>query len=272
MGVMVAQNVLQGRRAAMIDTRSIDPANVTTITAAEQNVALPGVRVGDAILVFPAAALTAGVTVRASIVGTADQFSFRCLNPTAADVNPVASTWAFVNLKNFPQWNIAINPASVAANAAAGQNITVPGLRIGDVVLAIPPVGLTAGVDFIAARVVAADMLPLIGANPTAGAVDAPSGTWRLVNLAQAVMQIVTLDPGNVTTKTAGNIDITVPGLRVGDCVLAVPPQTLEAGVFPPTLRVGTADTLRLRIANPSAADVNPAAAKWALVNFGQGE
>lgn len=266
---MPVHDAVADGRAVRISTVTVDPASVATIVAAEQNVALQGLEVGDAIVAFPAAALTAGITVRASIVGTADQFSFRCVNPTAGAVDAASAVWAIANLRGLPQQNVTINPASVATIVAAMQNITIPGLRVGDCLLAIPPVGMTAGVDFIAARVVTADTLPLLGVNPTIGAVDAASGTWRLVNLAPLRPHLFTIDPGSAATITAGNIDVTVPGIRTGDCIIAIPPQTLTAGVFPVALRAPSDNTLRLRVCNPTAGAVDAASAVWALVNLG---
>lgn len=253
----------------MISSVAFDPANVPTITAPEQTVAVPGLEIGDAVLVFPPQGLNAGLTARASRIDTANTLSVRFLNPTVGGVNPPSQLWTVVNLRGFPQQDYLINPASVANITAPHQNITIPGLKIGDVILAIPPAALIADVDFVACVVAAANTLPLIGCNPTAAPIDAAAQTWRIVNLRGAHISMFSIDPANVVTATAANNDIVVPGLKIGDCVLAVPPAALPAGVFPVTLRCPAANTLRLRFANPTGGDVDPAAAPWALVNFG---
>ena len=258
-----------GHTHPMISLVSLDPANVLTISAPEQTFVVPGLEIGDAVLVFPPNALTAGVTARASRIDTANTLSVRFLNPTVGGVNAPAQNWSVVNLRGFPQQDLLINPASVAADHADHQNVTIPGLHVGDIILAIPPAALIADVDFVACQVAVANTLPLIGCNPTAGPVDAAAQVWRIVNLRGHHMSVFTIDPANVVLATAGNFDITVPGLHAGDCVLAVPPAALEAGLFPVTLRCATANTLRLRIANPTVGAVDPAAAPWVLVNFG---
>ena len=265
---MTTRAVQQAGRQVTLSNVTVTPASVATISAAEQSVTLPGLMVGDALVAFPAGVLTAGITVRASIVNAASALSFRCVNPTAAPVAAAASLWALANLRALPQRSITLTPAAVAAASAAGQNLTIPGLLPGDCILAIPPPTLIAGVDFIAARVVTANTLPLIGVNPTAAPVTPAAGVWRLVNL-RGLVRLVTLTLGAVGAATAGNIDLTVPGLLPGDCLIAIPPAGLAAGVFPTALRAPAANTLRLRVANPTAAPVTPGAGVWALANLG---
>jgi hypothetical protein len=261
------------QRTVKMSVVTVAPAIINTIQARDQNVASPaGTFIGDAYMVFPAGALTAGVTIRASIVGTAGQFSFRGMNPTLGNITPASAAWVVVDLSELPMQLVTIAPALVGLQAAAMQNITVPGLRVGDCLLAIPPVALTNDVDVIAARVVTKDTLPLLFANPTAGNITPASATWRLINLRDLKPQLITIQPNGgvaIAASTAGNIDVTVPGVQVGDCIIAIPPQGLIAGVFPTVLRAVAANTLRMRIANPTLAGVTPASQVWALVNLG---
>lgn len=74
-----------------------------------------------------------------------------------------------------------INPASVAASVTVEQTFPVPGLKAGDVVLAINKPSATAGLGIVGARVSADDTLAITFTNPSAGAVDAPSEVYEVV-------------------------------------------------------------------------------------------
>jgi hypothetical protein len=77
--------------------------------------------------------------------------------------------------------DVVYDPASVAA-ATAVENATtmaVPGAAVGDGVIVQKPTG-TAGVAVAGARVSAAGVVTVTFVNPTAGAVDPPSETYRV--------------------------------------------------------------------------------------------
>lgn len=75
----------------------------------------------------------------------------------------------------------SINPASVAADTTAEQTFSVPGLLVGDVVLAVNKPTVTAGLGIVNARVSAADTLAITFSNSTAGAIDAAVETYEVV-------------------------------------------------------------------------------------------
>lgn len=79
-----------------------------------------------------------------------------------------------------------VDPASATTVQCRDQTITIPGLAVGDVILAIGPQGLTADVAFVPLRVAAEDTLPLRAFNSTGSGVNAASGTWTLINLGRA--------------------------------------------------------------------------------------
>lgn len=71
------------------------------------------------------------------------------------------------------------DPASVAANITAEQDVTVADVMATDIALAaIPPVALNAGLGVVAVRVKALNTVTVRISNCTAGALDAASGTW----------------------------------------------------------------------------------------------
>lgn len=73
---------------------------------------------------------------------------------------------------------VAIDPPSIAAGAASDVSVTFTGAAVGDVVQAVPPSDLEAGLVPILARVSAANTIVVRLYNPTAGAVDGASKTW----------------------------------------------------------------------------------------------
>lgn len=75
---------------------------------------------------------------------------------------------------------VTFDPAAVATVTTAEQSLTVPGLKVGDMVFWQKPTN-TAGVGVVNMRVSAADTLQVIFVNPTAGSVNAASETWTLL-------------------------------------------------------------------------------------------
>lgn len=75
---------------------------------------------------------------------------------------------------------VTFNPASVAAATTAEQTVSVPGVKVGDIVTAVKPT-LTAGVTIGNVRASAADTVAIQFVNATAGAVDPGSESWKFL-------------------------------------------------------------------------------------------
>lgn len=86
-------------------------------------------------------------------------------------VGIIAGNTASINMVN-----ATFDAASVAAATTVEQTITVPGVKVGDVVV-VSKSDLDAGLLYGTARVSAADTVSLQIANVTAGAIDAASET-----------------------------------------------------------------------------------------------
>ena len=71
---------------------SINPASVATITTAEQDFTLNGVKVGDMVYVSKPS-LDAGLGIANARVKSADTISITFVNPTAGGVDAAAETW-----------------------------------------------------------------------------------------------------------------------------------------------------------------------------------
>lgn len=75
------------------------PSIVATITAPVQTVTVPGVRVGDSVIVTPPGQ-TAGVTIGSARVSAANTVSVQFVNPTAAGVTPAAGVHKFTIIRH----------------------------------------------------------------------------------------------------------------------------------------------------------------------------
>lgn len=78
-----------------------------------------------------------------------------------------------------------LTPAQVAINTTAEQTFTVPGLKVGDVVVVNKPTA-QAGLGIAGARVSAADTLAINFANVTGGAITPTAGEVYLVYVFRA--------------------------------------------------------------------------------------
>lgn len=83
------------------------------------------------------------------------------------------------NIFAFGVVDVVFDPASVATITTAEQAMTVTGVKPGDIVFVTKPT-LTAGLAVAGARVSAADTVQVTFVNPTAGAIDAASETYRV--------------------------------------------------------------------------------------------
>jgi hypothetical protein len=81
------------------------------------------------------------------------------------------------------RYSVSLDLASVAGATVADQTFTVPGLRLGSVVVVSPPT-LTAGLLLCQALVSADDTLKIRLFNQTGSPIDQAAGTWEIVEFA----------------------------------------------------------------------------------------
>jgi hypothetical protein len=77
-------------------------------------------------------------------------------------------------------FTVSITPVSVAANTTAQQSFTIPGVRVGDLVVAISP-SLSAGVGVEGARVTAENTVAITFQNSTAAGVVPAAGAYQFL-------------------------------------------------------------------------------------------
>lgn len=82
-------------------------------------------------------------------------------------------------------FDVTMNPASVAANTTAEQDFTVAGLGANDIPLTLIKPTLTAGIGIGNIRVKAEDTLSVTFINATAAPVDPGSETYKLIVIRQ---------------------------------------------------------------------------------------
>jgi len=78
----------------------------------------------------------------------------------------------------------------------------------------------------------------------------------------------VSIDPPSIAAGASANVDVTVSGLAVGDRILVMCQEDLEAGLVPQAAYVPAADTHRVRLYNPTGAAIDGVARTWLWVAF----
>jgi len=78
----------------------------------------------------------------------------------------------------------------------------------------------------------------------------------------------VAINPPLIGAGAAANVDVTVSGLETTDRVLVVCTEDLEAGLVPIAAYVPAANTLRVRLYNPTGAAIDGAERVWAWFAF----
>lgn len=84
--------------------------------------------------------------------------------------------------------------------------------------------------------------------------------------LVRIVKTGVAVDPPSIGAVAAANVDVAVAEAKVGDQVLAIPPDNFTAGLCPQGATVPSAGTVRIRLTNPSAAAIDGASLNWTIV------
>ena len=73
------------------------------------------------------------------------------------------------------------------------------------------------------------------------------------------------IDPASIGAVASLDIAVTLPGVAVGDTIIAIPPATLTAGLAPQGV-VATAGVGTLRLTNASAGAIDGGALTWTFL------
>lgn len=93
-GRQIMPLVADGKMTKVIQA-TLDPANVLTITCAEQAFVVPGVLPGQLVIANPPAML-AGLGIAGCRVSDIDEITINFVNPTAGTLNMSAGVWEFI--------------------------------------------------------------------------------------------------------------------------------------------------------------------------------
>lgn len=80
----------------------------------------------------------------------------------------------------------------------------------------------------------------------------------------------VAIDPPSISAGSASNVDVSVTGrdLSTTDLIIPIPPTDLEAGLVPITAIVTAANTLRVRLYNPTTSAIDGSSRTWTIVRI----
>lgn len=84
------------------------------------------------------------------------------------------------NVRGLSVATVTFNPASVAANTTAEQDMTVPGVAVGDVVYVVKPT-LSAGLGIVNCRAKSANTVAITFSNNTGSPIDAGSESYLVM-------------------------------------------------------------------------------------------
>lgn len=76
----------------------------------------------------------------------------------------------------------------------------------------------------------------------------------------------VTVDPASISGATTGETQVSITGVAVGDDIRFVIPATLEAGLAFAGAYVNGSGTVKIRLANVTAAPIDGASLSWTYV------
>jgi hypothetical protein len=89
---------------------NFNPASVAAETVAAQSITVPGVLLGDIVVVVPPSTLNAGLGIAGALVTAADTVSVRFVNATAGAIDPAAADYVF----------LVTRPESIAGRVTTG--------------------------------------------------------------------------------------------------------------------------------------------------------
>jgi len=89
---------------------TIDVASVAAITTAEQSFTVPGVLVGDIVVVVPPSTLNAGLGIAGARATAVDTVAIRFVNATAGALDPASAVYTL----------LVIRPENIAGRVTTG--------------------------------------------------------------------------------------------------------------------------------------------------------
>ena len=273
----------------IIDVPAIDFGPIPAATAPDVVVAVPGVNIGDIVLVTPLGTWPVGLSMLPHRVLADDAVSVRLVNSEDVGlVNPDPQTLRFAVFRpirtgadrNSPsgrlqklEVEVLFNPAPVANNSATDQAVAVPGARVGDTIIVTPqgffnPNVLLGGPH----RCLADGIVQVRFANVSDSFIDIPEQVFQFTIYRVALHPdrqspsgreqrkdvIVTFNSPSIPAETALDLPVLVPTSKPGDSIIVTPLGVFDVGLGMGPHRVFEAGTVNMRIGNVTAAPIDP--------------
>lgn len=184
----------------------------------------------------------------------ADNIGFFGLNPPVPQILQGSLVGANGALKVY---TTSQSPAAVTANTTSEVSMTVTGVAVGDVVVALIKPTSQAGLAVGTARVSATNTIAASFGNLTGSTITPTTTESYVVVTAAATLcyPTVTLSPTSVAADTTMEQTFTVPGVQPG-MVIAVNKPTLQAGLLVTGARAVAANTVAIEFMNCTTATV----------------
>jgi len=90
-----------------------------------------------------------------------------------------------------------------------------------------------------------------------------PSGAIPWGDIKDLKIGTVSVDPPSIAAGASGDVDVTVSGLTTDYKVVVMCQSYLEPGLVPQAALVPSANTLRIRLYNPTAAAIDGGPRDW---------
>ena len=162
------------------------------------------------------------------------------------------------------------SPAAVTANTTSEVSMTVTGVAIGDMVVALIKPTAQAGLAVGTARVSTTNTVAATFGNVTGSTITPTTTETYIVVTASAALQFptVTLSPTSVAGSTVSEQQFTVPGVEVG-MAMSVNKPTLQAGLLVTGAYAVAKNTVAVRFMNCTASTAITPTASEVYTFFG---
>ncbi len=270
-----------GIRGLATLTASLTPTAVASNTVNEQFFTVPGLRVGEVVVVSKPTSQV-GLDIGNARVAAANSLAVQFVNVSGAGITPTAGETYTVT--SFGQIDAVANniligayfgaPASVSGTGASEQAITLTNLTNTDAVVGISKPSAQTNLGIVGQRVSGANSLGVTYANFQAAQSPATNEVYevqifRPAPAAPCLTYAVTLTPAAVGPNTTAAQDFTVTGL-IASSIVAVNKPSFTAGLTLAGTRVSAANILEITYGNCTAATITPPAETYLIANFQQ--
>jgi len=284
-GVMITPTASQaygivGVRGMASVTAVLTPAAVAASTTAEQLFTVPGVAVGQ-VLVVNKPSTQVGTDIVGARVAANNQVGVTFVNVTAGVLTPTAAeTYTFFGTNGIDSDSNQIllaltstTPGTLTASSVAAIAVSSSNILFDDTVVGWMKPSLQASVAPSGGFVASAGVIDLFMTNPgpTTGTPTAAeiyqTAIWRGKPAAPCITYPVQLTPAAVAANTTAEQTFLVTGVVAGSAVV-VNSLSPQPGLGIVGTRVSSANNIAINFCNATATTITPASAQYLVANF----